>query len=157
MLHCEQSGKRQLLKGDMGSSPNSREAFLSVFLDVFFAVLPLPILWFCWSSATLNHSDTFIELPEISATSCVLYGLTLSRYIQSTLDGVERSGPAVASFMIIPLSGVIFSVLLVARIGLGLPSCVIDAGQLLNLAAAIFTMLWLGGIRDSKSNTEEQQ
>lgn len=141
----------------MGSSPSSREALLSVFLDVFFAVLPLPILWFCWPSTTIGHHEAFIELPEISATSCVLYGLTLSRYIQSTLDGVERSGPAVASFMIIPLSGVILSVLLVARIGLGLPNCVIDAGQLLNLAAAIVTMLWLGGIRDSRSNTKELQ
>lgn len=141
----------------MGSSPNSREAFLSVFLDVFFAVLPLPILWFCWPPATINHSETFIELPEISATACVLYGLTLSRYIQSTLDGVERSGPTVASFVVIPLTGVILSVLLVARIGLGLPSYLIDAGQLFNLVASVATMLWLGGIRDSRSNREEQE
>ena len=86
--------------------------------------------------------------------SCVLYGLTISRLFQGIMgdkDSGERSGVAVAALGLIPLSGVIFSVVLACKISFGFIGAFPHILQILNLVFAVISMLLLGGYGVSRS------
>jgi hypothetical protein len=124
-------------------------------LDVFFAVLPLPVLWWCWPSSGSHEPLKFVDIPEVAMTSCVLYGLTISRYLQGILGDTapgKRSGVVAASVVLIPLSGVILSIVLVCKLSFGQFGCFIQILQILNLLSAILSMFLLGGYGESRSS-----
>ena len=130
----------------------TRTVLLHIFLEAFFALLPLVVLAAVWSHSIRSPEESFWSGPEMSMTSCILYGLTLARLLQGAVMGAGRSrshaagdihevAVVYAALVLFPLLGVIVSVILIARSML-FPS---TWQSILNLAIAIVCMVIVGG------------
>ena len=63
---------------------------LHLLIEWAFAVLPLLVLSAYWPSHEQGHPESFWWGPEVSATSCILYGLALSKLVMGTI-GARKS------------------------------------------------------------------
>jgi ABC-type amino acid transport system permease subunit len=156
----------------------SRDGLLYALIEVVFAVLPLLVLLFFWQPGVPHFSlpqspnqqtepevkrmgnapsefpSRFTQLPEISLTSMVLYGLALSKFVQGMLTGAsstKRSPAAVGAIAMVPIIGVVASAGLAIKICDMVTGFVIEGMQLVNLVFAILVMILLGGYGMSRS------
>lgn len=126
----------------------TKKSLKHVAIDVFFALLPLLVIGAYWPSHNEPHPSTFLHSPEWSMTACILYGLSISRFLfclsKSSAIGSE-GGLSVAAIIILPLVGIIFSVILISKTSLENDSTFIIASQFVNLILAILAFILLGG------------
>ena len=80
-----------LVEGEEKNDDLIASTFASLLVELFFAALPLFILSLTWPSKHEEHPTAFIRGPEISMTSCILYGLTLTRYYEGILEYLRLS------------------------------------------------------------------
>jgi len=122
-----------------------------ILIEIFFAVLPLMVLAAFWPDHGQEHPNNFWWGPEVSITSCILYGLTVSRFTM----GIIQLGPAsatarlmaprAAALLLLPLLGLIVSITLIAKLSIGTDNWFLLLSQYLNLVLAILIFLLLGG------------
>jgi hypothetical protein len=140
----------------IGESKNRRSTLLHLAIELFFAVLPLFVLSSVWPDGSQQHPESFISSPEVSMTSCILYGLALARLQLGSIvpnrgNGRERAlGITVLSML--PLGGVITSVILITKLAHGTDSVILVGFQFLNLLLAILLFLIIGGYGVSRSS-----
>jgi hypothetical protein len=149
----------------MNNNNNDRTAFRHLVVEAFFALLPLIVLGAVWSHRSIDHYDSFWSAPEISMTSCVLYGLTLTRTLQGAVSSAARArqgstgGARLAAagyelLLLIPLIGVIYSAILIYMS----VEQVIPKRSVANLVASVLCYGVLGGhgLRSAERNDEEE-
>lgn len=134
----------------------TKTTILNLLVETFFAVLPLIVLGAVWPSAAEAHDESFWSGPELSMTSCILYGLALARFLQGAVfvasrsrqaeDGeMERLAASYAVLLLLPLLGVILSVVLIGRSVHTPGDWKLTALYIVNLFAAILAFFLLGG------------
>jgi hypothetical protein len=134
----------------------TKTTILNLFVETFFAVLPLIVLGAVWPNPQERHPESFWSGPELSMTSCILYGLTLARWLQGAVFAAGRRQPdsdqdtdevaaSYAALFLLPLLGVILSVVLIGQSVHSSGTWTIVAIQILNLIAAILAFFVLGG------------
>lgn len=130
-------------------------AIRHVAIELFFAVLPLFVLSSVWPDSGHPHPESFFAGPEVSMTACVLYGLALARLqLGAVTDGNTNSHQhvlGIAVISIIPLSGVITSVILIAKLSHSTDSVMMIVFQFFNLIIAILLFFIIGGYGISRS------
>jgi hypothetical protein len=105
-------------------SQDNRRAVLHLVVEAFFALLPLIVLGSVWSHRSIGYEVSFMSLPEVSMTSCVLYGLTLTRTLEGAVAAAARirsdastrtrlEAAAYECLLLIPITGVIFSAIFI--------------------------------------------
>jgi cytochrome bd-type quinol oxidase subunit 2 len=99
---------------------------LNLLIEIFFPLLPLVVLGMVWPHATKELPESFWSGPELSMTSCVLYGLTLARLLQGavfagskfrdvSLSGMREVAASYGVLLLLPLMGVIVSSIFIDR------------------------------------------
>lgn len=129
--------------------------FLHLGIEIFFAVLPLFVLGSVWPGHGEKHPEGFLSSPEWSMTACVLYGLALARLqlgatLPSRTTGETRA-LGLAAISLLPLSGVIGSVILITQFAKGNDSVLLMMIQIANLLCAILIFVVVGGYGISRS------
>ena len=126
--------------------------FASLLVELFFAALPLFILSLTWPAKHEEHPTAFIRGPEISMTACILYGLTLTRYYEGILEFLRLSPSnrkmnihKLILMSLAPLSGVIFSVLLIAKLATDTDGNFWIVLQMVNVIFSAVCFMFLGG------------
>jgi len=74
----------------MNKTPEVQKTIALVFVELFFATLPIILLGF--AAAASKRPDEFGKFwsgPEWPMTSAILYGLTISRYFQGLLRVIQ--------------------------------------------------------------------
>ena len=144
------------MPGAFRGMPGTKTTILNLFVETFFAVLPLIVLGTAWPGAEEHHPDSFWAGPELSMTSCILYGLTLARWLQGAVFAAHRGHQAAdrnthevaasyVALLLVPLLGVILSVVLIGRSVHSDGTWRIIVPQLANLLGAIIAFFILGG------------
>ena len=99
---------------------DTRRVLPTLFIEVVFALLPLLVLGANWPDDAAARPHSFGASPAWAMTACFLYGLSLARLLPAFhADGAKRprsEGTAVLMVTLLPLAGVIASVVLVARL-----------------------------------------
>lgn len=100
--------------------------------------LPLIVLGAVWPNPGDKHPEGFLNAPEWSMTACVLYGLALARLQLSVSSPrsptTHTRALAIIVLSLIPLLGVILSVILITQSVKATESMLLVTMQLLNLA-----------------------
>lgn len=136
----------------MSTGDNSQEksvTLLHIGIELFFAVLPLFVLGLMWLAHGAQHTGHFVSGPEWSMTACVLYGLTIARLHLAA--SALPTPSAMAALSLVPLSGVIVSVILISQLVEESDGVIPVGVQLVNLAIAIMTFFIIGGYGISRS------
>lgn len=132
-----------------------RLTIIKLSIELFFAILPLFVLGFVWPASGETHPKTFFTGPEWSMTSCILYGLALARLqeaVPTHLRGTNHNhAMGMSAVSLIPLTGVIISVLLIGKLSHGTNSLLLIAIQIANLVGAIILFAVIGGYGIFKS------
>ena len=134
----------------------TKTTILNLFVETFFAVLPLIVLGAVWPDPGDRHPESFWSGPEMSMTSCILYGLTLARWLQGAVFAANRRraspgnnthevAASYAALFLLPLLGVILSVILIGQSVQSSGSWKVVATHIMNLLAAIIAFFVLGG------------
>lgn len=147
----------------------TKTTILNLLVETFFAVLPLIVLGAVWPRAGENHPESFWSGPELSMTSCILYGLTLARLLQGAVFAATRSqdtsiidmhevAASYGALFLLPLLGVIVSVILIGKsmqFSGNWHSVLLCS---VNLVAAVFAFLIFGGhgIKVAEGNDEDR-
>jgi hypothetical protein len=145
-------GTREITKGTL----------LHLSVETFFAVLPLIVMSLVWSADAAGRPKSFWLGPDISMTSCVLYGLTLSKLLQGSViastrlgqnlrEHVRETAAGYAALSLLPTFGIIFSVILIMRLlgpdtTLGWIVC-----QYMNFLLSILALIIIGGYGISRA------
>jgi hypothetical protein len=121
-----------------------------ILIEVFFAILPLFVLASFWPDHGQEHPKNFWWGPEVSMTACILYGLTISRFIMGIIHSGTRGtaasvAPRAAAMALVPILGLIASIVLIAKLSVGTDSWVLLISQYTNLFLSVFSFLILGG------------
>lgn len=124
---------------------------MHIAIEWFFAVLPLLVLGAFWPDASDAHPKSFFESPEWSMTACILYGLSLARFQNAKGSSARNRGPTVAAISILPLLGVIVSVILISKTAHGTESISLIIAQFVNLLLSTVSFVVLGGYGVSRS------
>lgn len=128
---------------------------LHLSIELFFAVLPLFVLGAVWPEHGAKHPEQFIAGPEWSMTACVLYGLALARLqlgaVTPAREARETRALGLSVLSLLPLSGVIVSVILITQFAQGNAAGLMITFQLVNLVASGFVFLVIGGYGISRS------
>jgi hypothetical protein len=138
----------------------TQHSLLHVGIELLFAVLPLIVLGAFWPGHDEPHPATLSRSPEWSMTSCILYGLALARFQLGVFGAVRQAAPergtAVAALSMVPLLGVIFSVILISKSAHGAEGAFVTIAQFVNFVAALVTFVLLGGygLSRAESSTE---
>jgi protein-S-isoprenylcysteine O-methyltransferase Ste14 len=98
-------------------------------------------------------------------TACILYGLALARFLYGVSNSGESrtAGSSVAAISILPLFGVIVSIICISKTTQQSVPPFIEVFQYVNLVAAILVFLFLGGYglnrieRHGKDETEKHR
>jgi hypothetical protein len=123
--------------------------WLSLVLEAFFALFPLPVLGLLWPPVEAPCRHGFMQSPEWSASAMVLFGLTIVKLFR----GVKRSGAGrgrasnadrVAALALFPLLGLVLSVVAVSRL-IKEPTPLAITSQFVLLAAAIVVYFVFAG------------
>jgi hypothetical protein len=105
----------------------TRTALMAGTVELFFATLPLLVFWVYWPDSGGYHPHSLWASAEIPMISCVIFGLSLIRWIQgnvvraSTLPDkdsgsrVVHLSAATIFVSIFPLLGIIFSCLSITQ------------------------------------------
>lgn len=128
-----------------------KHSLMHVMIELFFAVLPLIVLSFYWPKIGEHHPKSFFYGPEWSMTSCVLYGLSLSRFLNANIHPTPERGPAVALISIVPMVGLIMSVIFISKTCIDNDNIAVFYGQYINMLSSIITFIVLGGYGLSRS------
>jgi hypothetical protein len=134
----------------------TKTTVLNLCVEMFFAVLPLIVLGAVWPHSGERHPESFLSGPELSMTSCILYGLTLARLLQGAVFAANRSrsssaidmqevAASYAALFLLPLLGTILSVILIGKSMQSAGTWRLMLLCSLNLATAILIFLILGG------------
>jgi len=134
----------------------TKTTILNLFVETFFAVLPLIVLGAVWPDPGQHHPESFWSGPELSMTSCILYGLTLARWLQGAVFAATRRratsdknthevAASYAALLLLPLLGVILSVILIGQSMHSSGTWRVIAIHIINLVAAIMAFFVLGG------------
>lgn len=140
----------------MPARHGTKTTILNLFVETFFAVLPLIVLGAVWPQPGEPHPESFWSGPEWSMTSCILYGLTLARLLQGAVFAANRSrdsfggdmqevAASYAALFLFPLLGVIVSVILISKSMQHPETWQSMLLCMLNLGAAILSFVVLGG------------
>jgi hypothetical protein len=129
--HILSTIKRQQFYGGsiLTRDHRSKRTILHLSVELFFAALPLIVLSSVWPEHDQPHPQSFWTGPEPSMTSCIIYGLTLARMMQGSslttrnakfggpdnTQGSEDAGIIYAFLSLIPILGVIVSVITIAK------------------------------------------
>jgi hypothetical protein len=127
----------------------TKRSLMHITIELFFAVLPLIILGAYWPGEGDPHPTSFIRGPEWSMTACILYGLSLARFQIGLSCNVEENahekGYTGAVISMLPLLGVILSVIFISKTSHGTVYFGIVLGQLINFVVSIVMFVLLGG------------
>lgn len=119
-----------------------------LLIEVFFILLPLAALWVNWDAAT-HQGASFSHSPAWPMTACLLYGLSIVRLLPVLQAGAAQrkrhEGTAVLLLMLLPLAGIVASVLLIARLSSGSVGDGAVIASYVNLALALLCFAVLGG------------
>lgn len=126
-------------------------SLLHIISELFFAILPLIVLGAFWPDGNDSHPVSFYRGPEWSMTACILYGLSLTRFLEAKGCATPDHGPAIATISIIPLLGVIISVILISKTSHITENNILLFGQFLNLLVSTILFVLLGGYGASRS------
>jgi hypothetical protein len=137
---------------DVSRGASAKSALISILVEFVFAMLPLFVLWTVWPSAKQEHPHSFWQGPEWSMTACILYGLALVRFQQgmmiapknTTTDARHIAVSAVA-IAVIPLIGVISSVILISKLAVATESVALVILQFVNLFLSALSFFIFGG------------
>lgn len=148
------TGVRELcnsLNVRMGVRMNAKNSMPHLLVEIAFALLPLLVLGAFWPEHDSPHPNSIWSGPEISMIACILYGLSIARFI----EGIGRSGRAfqggaVSTIVIIALVGVICSIIIIAKASNGCSSMWV-AMQIFNLFASVIAFIVIGGYGISRS------
>jgi hypothetical protein len=140
-----------------------RDAVLRLLIEAFFAILPLIVLGMVWPHRMRAPGESFLSLPEWSMTSCVLYGLSLARFLEGAVVagktsatkgnvGLRGIAAGYAVLLLAPLFGVILSVVLIEISML----YAAPKRSILNFVVAILCFVILGGygLKQSERSSE---
>jgi hypothetical protein len=121
-----------------------------ILIEVFFAILPLFVLASFWPDHAQGHPRNFWWGPEVSMTACILYGLTVSRFIMGIIHSGTRGtaasvAPRAAALALVPILGLIASIVLIAKLSVETDSWILLIWQYANLFLSILSFLILGG------------
>jgi hypothetical protein len=137
----------------MATGKNSREqsvTLLHIGIELFFALLPLFVLGAMWLAPGGKHAGHFVSGPEWSMTACVLYGLSIAKLHLAA--SALPTPAAMSALSLVPLSGVIVSVIFIYNLVQGGDNVIPVGTQLVNLAIAIVTFFIIGGYGISRSS-----
>jgi hypothetical protein len=134
----------------------TKTTILNLFVETFFAVLPLIVLGAVWPGPDERHPESFWSGPELSMTSCILYGLTLARFLQgavfaatrhrsSTDKNTHEVAASYAALLVVPLLGVIVSVILIEQSVYSSSTWLGITVRIIALVVAILVFFVLGG------------
>jgi hypothetical protein len=139
------------------------KTFLHLVAEVFFAGLPLVVLGLEWPASGQTHPETFWSGPEQSMTSCILYGLTLSRLVQGAIvrgmmhpardkQAAEEIAASYVFMALVPLIGVIISIIIIGKTASGGAITAWLWIQTINLllSALVFFVIGGHGIRNAE-------
>ena len=139
---------------------DTRRVLPTLFIEVVFALLPLLVLGANWPDDAAARPHSFGASPAWAMTACFLYGLSLARLLPAVhADGARRQrseGTAALMVTLLPLAGVIVSVVLVARLS------VLHVGDTtlivtyLNLLLALICFAVFGGYGLRGSDTQRE-
>lgn len=152
----------RVVRGDS----QTKATALHLTTDAFFALLPLLVMGLVWPPDGAHHPSSFWLGPEISMTSCVLYGLGLSKLFQgSVVVSVREGRPArdhirqiAAVHMIlslIPMMGIILSIIAINRTLTPSAGFGWHAFQYVNLLFAAVTFFVVGGYGLKRAESED--
>ena len=150
----------------MRDDPQTKATALHLSTDAFFAVLPLLVMGLEWPPQSEFHPTSFWLGPEISMTSCVLYGLGLSRLFQGSVvvsigeRGLTRArirqvAAAHMFLSLIPMVGIILSIIAISRSLIPSTGFGWHAFQYANLVFAAMTFFVVGGYGLKRAESEE--
>lgn len=135
----------------------AKHVIAHVVVEIFFALLPLLVLGANWPSDPKDHPHSFMTSPEWPMTACILYGLTVVRMLPAFHVGPARrehhEGAIVSLLVLLPMLGVICSVMLIGKLSTANPSAFAIWSSYANIFAAILCFAILGGygIRSEKA------
>lgn len=119
-----------------------------LLIEIFFVLLPLAALWANWDAAS-HAPASFAHSPAWPMTACLLYGLSVVRLLPTLQAGAAQrkrhEGTAVLLLMLVPLAGIVASVLLIARLSSVSAGEVAVATSYVNLVLALLCFAVLGG------------
>jgi hypothetical protein len=140
---------------DVSRGASAKSALFSVMVEFVFAMLPLFVLWTVWPSAKQEHPHSFWQGPEWSMTACILYGLALVRFQQGIMIASKRANSTTGdarhiavianALTVIPLFGVIVSVILITKLAIATESTPLIVFQFVNLFLAALSFFIFGG------------
>jgi tellurite resistance protein TehA-like permease len=140
---------------------NIKSTLAHLGIEMFFAILPLVVLSLMWPSASESPPKHFWTGPEVSMTSCVLFGLTLARFLQGLFvtarnsKGEIRHAAAIyALFATLPLLGVIFSIILISKLSVEVHGSLIPILQVFLFFSSVLAFIVLGGYGVSRFETK---
>ncbi len=120
-----------------------------LLIEVFFVLLPLAALWANWDAAAAHPAASFSHSPAWPMTACLLYGLSVVRLLPALQAGAAQrkrhEGTAVLLLMLVPLAGIVASVLLIARLSSAAAGEVAVVTSYVNLALGLLCFAVLGG------------
>ena len=123
----------------------------AVFVELIFAVLPLLVLAAVWPDHDQKHPQNFFWGPELSMTACILYGLSISKYINGviTRHNKDRDNSLISSAIVLILAVhilfLIGSVILIAKMAIFSDSGFLFYAQIVNLLMSGVFFLIFGG------------
>ena len=134
------SGRRR------GDHPN---VLAHLLIEVFFIVLPLVALGVNWPGNAASAPHSFSASPAWPMTACLLYGLSVVRLLPALQVGTaprkRHEGTAVLLLVLVPLAGVIGSVLFIAKLSGAAVNDGTIVSSYVNLALALLCFAVFGG------------
>jgi class 3 adenylate cyclase len=120
-----------------------------LLIEVFFIVLPLAALWANWSDDAMRQPHAFSAHPAWPMTACLLYGLSVVRLLPALQVGAAQrkrhEGTAVLLLLLLPLAGVVASVILIAKLSAPPAGDGTIVASYVNLTFALLCFAVLGG------------
>ena len=140
---------------------DTRRVLPNLFVEAVFTLLPLLVLGANWPDDAASRPSSFAASPAWPMTACFLYGLSLARLLPSLqADRAQRQrseGTALLLLLLLPLAGVIASVVLVAKFSTQHVSDAALVFNYLNLALALICFTVLGGYGMRGADTERDR
>ena len=128
---------------------DTRRVLPNLLIEIAFAVLPLVVLGASWPDAAAGRPGSFAASPGWPMTACFLYGLSLARLLPALhADAAQRKrheGTAALLVTLLPLAGVIASVVLIARMAGAPVGGATLAVSVLNVVLALLCFAVFGG------------
>ena len=140
----------------MPQKHGTKTTILNLFIETFFAVLPLVVLGAVWPLPSKEHPESFWSGPEMSMTSCILYGLTLAKLLQGAVfaanhlpsnsrKDMHEVAASYAALFLLPLLGAIVSVILIGKTVESHEGWTTMLCAVINLVCAVLFFMILGG------------